>query len=396
MYKRQISDNAHIQIQDPKALSYTMHATMSSAYEEGIGYVLRPGVEGEMPCLIIPNYKIETWEKNEIKQEIIIEIIPDKSSPKDAQKLLDHLSLKIKKKRKNKFLIDGNMNLKKMELINGFFRNDRNTFILEDGSKYNVRQLVIKSFLFIPKTSDVEFDTGYLGVEMGDLDGKLMINAEFGYIKTGNIKEIEANIQHLNADFKNVGQMTLNATYSEISAHAIGQLTIGSLELINKMPKKKDLFSYDRSQQSLSFSNKYKIDKIGSLKILDTGNDNFNLGSITNFKAINTSFSNFYIKKIEKKLDLTGKNGDLIVYALSSDFEELSIDNQTSTIELNMEQTPDYQVNIERQEKTELRFPTNLVKLSPSEDWSSSFYRGNPNKGGTIILNCTYCEVIIN
>ena len=245
-----VPSSSAFEIINAQALDYEMHGSMSSIGSEE-GYVLKPGFN-QKPCLIIKNYRVETWSKDSIKQVVKIEVTPEQNNPKPAKDLLTNLKISIPKKTGGIYVIDGNMNLKKMELINGFFRRDRNTFILDNGKKYNIRQLVITSTLYLPKQSNIFLNTDYVGLSLGDLEGQLTINAKYGYIKANNVKEVTGNIQNFNADFKDVEKMTLNASYSTISALSVQELQIGSLELLANQRKSTGLFNAPNDALSLS------------------------------------------------------------------------------------------------------------------------------------------------
>lgn len=390
-----VPKGATYEIINAQALDYEMHATMSSTHSEE-GYILRPGVLGEMPCFIIRNYRVATWDKDSIKQVVNITVTPDKNRLKDADDLVANLKINIPKKEGNLYLIDGNINLKKMELINGFFRKDRNTFILDSGQKFDVRQLIIESILYIPKQSNILLRTDYVGLFLEDLEGKLSINAKHGYLQADNIKEVEGNIRNFNADFKSVDKMTLNSSYSSISATSINQLVIGSLELFAERKKAVGLFEKKQNNTTLSFSNKYRIERVDHLKIRESGNDEFNLGTIKNFSGINASFSNFHIKKIEKSFEISGKNGDVTIYDVATNFEKISISNQISTVELNMQAVENFKVNLVSEKKTELKLNSSLQRGIPKEGWAINYFKGKKSIGGIIEFDCEYCEIIIN
>ncbi len=390
-----VPNMSSFEIISAQALAYEMHGSMSSSGNEE-GYVLRPGVLKEMPCLIIKNYRVETWSKDSIRQVVKIEVIPEQNNPKPANELLDNLQISIPKKTGNIYAIDGNMNLKKMELINGFFRRDRNTFILDNGKKYNVRQLVISSTLYLPKQSNISLNTDYVGLHLGDLDGQLTINAGYGYLEANNVKEVAGNIKNFNANFKNVEKITLNASYSTISAVSIEHLQIGSLELFAKKKNIVGLFDSDTPNNALSFSNKYRIENVHQLNISSTSSDAFTLGTIDHFKAINSNFSNYHIKKIKHTFSANGKNGDITIYDVAPNFEKVNIGNQFSTIELNMKSVENFKVNIASKEKTELRFAKYLIEGVAKAGWASNYFKGDKNSKGIVEVDCVYCEVIIN
>lgn len=389
-----VPSSSAFEIINAKMLKYEMHGSVSASGNEE-GYILKPG-SNEKPCLIIKNYRVETWSKDSIKQVVKIEVIPEQNNPKPAKDLLANLQISIPKKTGNIYVIDGNMNLQKMELINGFFRRDRNTFILDDGKKYNVQQLIISSTLYIPKQSNIFLNTDYVGLSLGDLEGQLTINAKYGYITANNVKEVTGNIQNFNADFKNVEKMTLNASYSTISALTVQELQIGSLELLANRKNTPNIFENGLPHDALSFSNKYRIENIHQLNISSTNSDAFTLGIVDHFKAINSKFSNYHIKQLKHTFFANGKNGDITIYDLSSNFEKVNISNQFSTIELNTKPVSNFQVNIASNEKTELRFANSLIATTPKSGWAANYFKGDKNSKSTIEIDCEYCEVIIN
>lgn len=390
-----VNKAATFEIISAQVLDTEMHGSVSVRGSEE-GYVIRPGILDEIPCLIIRNYHVKTWEKDSVKQVVKVEIIPDKNKVQAATELIENLAINIAKKSGNFYVIDGNINIEKMELTNGFFRRDRNTFILENGQKYDVRQLIIESILYLPKQSNIQLNTDYVGLSLADLEGKLSINAKYGYIKAKNVKEVVGNIQNFNADFEQVENMTINASYSSISASAIKNLTIGSLELLAKRKKTVGLFGNDQNNTALSFSNKYRIEKINHLKIRESGNDEFNLGIVAAFIGINSSFSNFHIKKVEKSFEINGKNGDVTIYSVAPNFEKINIDHQISTVELNMQAVKNYKVHLTSKEKTELKLNANLQEGVLEKGGAHNYFKGNRAKGGTIAIDCEYCEIIIN
>jgi len=353
-------------------------------------------VVGEMPCLIIKNYRVETWSKDSIKHVVKIEVTPEQNNAKPANDLLDNLQISIPQKNSKTYTVDGNMNIKKMQLINGFFRRDRNTFILDNDKKYNVRQLVINSTFYLPRQSNILLNTDYVGLYLEDLDGQLTINTKYGYIEANNVKEVTGNIKNFNASFKNVEKMMLNASHSSISAVSVKHLQIGSLELLSQRKTTTGLFDNNIPNNVLSFSNKYRIENIEQLNISSTSNDAFTLGTIDHFKAINSNFSNYHIKKIKHSFSADGKNGDVTIYDVAPNFEKINIGNQFSTIDLNMKSVKNFKVNIASKDKTELRFANYLIEAPTKTGWSSNYYKGDKNSKGTVEIDCEYCEVIIN
>lgn len=387
----------NLKITHPHVLLYSMHGSMSSKYEEQEGYILRPGVMGEKPCLIIRSFTIHTWDKNSLKQEVTISVLPEKGKEATAQELMKQLTIELSTAVNNQLTIDGNMNIEKMELMNGWFRRDRNTFILTNGQSFDVRQLVIESKLYIPKKSNIEINSDKsVGLTLEDLEGKLKINADYGYVKGANIKAFEGNIGHFKASFKNVGSVLLNAKYSEFDAQKVQTMTIGSLDLLSTRPSGRGLFATDFENNTLSFSNKYRIENIEQLIIKSSGNDQFNLGNVEEIKGFNTSFSSFFIKNVAQKLSLKGRNGEMTVYQVNPNFESIEVGDKFNIVELNLQNAPNFQLFTYKEDQATLRLADGVNQIPNSQNNKLLYQKGQKGKGGVIDLNCAACTIIVN
>ena len=215
-------------------------------------------------------------------------------------------------------------------------------------------------------------------------------------MEANNVKEFKGNIQHFTANFKNVENMMVNASYSNISAVTVQNLKIGSLELLSQKKKSMSIFDNDFAHNALSFSNKYRVEHVHQLNISSTSSDAFTLGIIDHFKAINSSFSNYHIKRVKHTFSANGKNGDITVYDIAPNFEKINISNQFSTIELNTNSAKNFKVNIASKEKAEFRFAKSLTKEVGKTDWIANYFKGDKNSKSAIEIDCKYCEVIIN
>ena len=130
--------------------------------------------------------------------------------------------------------------------------------------------------------------------------------------------------------------------------------------------------------------------------ISSTNSDAFTLGTVDHFKAINSKFSDYHIKKINHTLTANGENGDITIYDIAANFEKINIGNQFSTIELNTKSANNFKVNIASKEKTELRFANSLITEATKSGWAANYFKGDKNSNSTIEIDCEYCEVIIN
>lgn len=387
----------NIKINHPHEIVYSMNGAMSSNYEAEEGYVLRPGTKNETPCLIIKEYTIHTWDQNVLKQEVNISVLPEKGKEKVAQEFINQLKIELPAVVNNRTTIDGNMNIEKMELMNGWFRRDRNTFILNNGKSFDVQQVIIESKLYVPKKTNIEIESDrYLGLKIEDLEGLLKIHADFGFIKGGNLKSLQANITYFKATFKEVESVILNARNSEFQAQAVGEMTIGSLELLSERSIFNPLFGDDFSNSPLSFANKYRIENIERLTIKSSGNDQFNLGNVVQMEGYNLTFSSFFIKNLDQKLSLKNRNGEMTVYQVNPDFERIEVGNKFNIVELNLQNAPNFQLFTYKEDQATLRLADGINQIPNSKNSKLLYQKGQKGKGGVIDLNCAACTIIVN
>ena len=75
---------------------------------------------------------------------------------------------------------NNNLNIKRFEMINGIFRMDRNSVVLENGKTFNLEKLEITSILTIPKNHNLDFKLENMNLEVEELDGYLKIGSTGG------------------------------------------------------------------------------------------------------------------------------------------------------------------------------------------------------------------------
>jgi len=158
----EISQNATIVTNTPRSINMEMHGTMSFN-NTADGFMVN-GKNGDLVLKLGKDFEINTWDKNTIKQEVEITIIPEVKQ--EAQNLLNALIVNLDENAIGEVNVDCNMNLWKMELRNSFFSKDKTEFILSNGKRFTVKGLKIKTKLTIPKKSNLRITGEYtsLGV----------------------------------------------------------------------------------------------------------------------------------------------------------------------------------------------------------------------------------------
>lgn len=391
--EEKVPPNISIITEGPQAISYEMHGSMSSRGSEE-GYILTSDPYGKNVVLQIGDFHIHTWKKPVVKQEIQISLQSEDNEQKQIEDLINNLKIDFQIDANNRIAIDGNMNIEKFELINGWFRRDRNTVVLEDGSKYNIGQIKIKSSLYIPESSNLEIFTENLSLQIGDLTGNLSIDVLGGTIKAGNVNRLEANLPFCTASFNEVTVAEINTNNSKIKAKSIKELQVGSLELSKRWKYGRSIFS-SMVEQSNSTMSRFSIEKVDKLTISETINDFFVLGEVGTLKAPYAKFTDFEIQQLHHALQVGVNNGDLKIRNISNGFSEIEIENKISTIKLGgITDLTHFDLNTNNT-FTEEHITDSILKLNKREGKKKSYLKGDPAKAGIIDIRCESCTIYI-
>lgn len=352
-------------------------------------YQIIPGGNDGVSALLIRDYQIFTWAKNTVKQEVEISILPDENAPLEAKQLMEALSLTLVENASGAIVIDDNLNIQKFGFTNGFLKRNTNKITLENGKAYRMKGITIKSTLHIPKASNLTLSSKYLGVSLGDLDGKLHLDLQNAAITAGDVKELAANLDFCEASFKQLGKVVVNCKKTTFIAESIEKMTVGSNDLAGQAIYKCNLHGRG-AKSSLS---KYSLQSVEEIEILETTNDNFAVGNVKNMKANYSTFSNFEIGKLEESLYLNAKNGDLRINELAANFKKVELDNHISSIHLNMKASPNYRIKLQENEYTELDFSENIKRLKQND--AQVYLKGKEATAGKIDISCNSCKISI-
>jgi len=95
---------------------------------------------------ILKDLKIDTWDRNFIKQETKISVKAD--TEEQATALLNQLNIELEINSSDIILIDCNLNIEKFSLKNGWLKNDDCKVKLENGSSHDVHYLSVGTALY--------------------------------------------------------------------------------------------------------------------------------------------------------------------------------------------------------------------------------------------------------
>ena len=382
----QVSPEVAIFTKGPRALTIEMSGKMHMTSRKD-DYILLPGGNNGVPALVIKDYTVSTWDKNELQQTVDITILPDEAAPQDATDLMNHLTMNLQPYLSNKIKIDDNLNISKINMVNGFFKSNITTITLTNGKQYQIKSMTIKSSLQIPRTCQLNISSKYVGIYIGDHTGKLQLDLESSEVTLGNANQLEASLKFVNLTGKHITSAKLTASNTQFSVDKVDTLIIG--KPVHQSTG--SLFGHKAS----SSSNKYLLETAGRLLIQETANDQFQIGALDHMSAANSTFSNYDIKSLHGSLNLSAKNGDLNLQTVKEGFESIIIDNHISTVNIGLQTTSNYKVEIDRNIYTELNFPIHLSTTKTELSPGTIFTKGNADKAGKINLRCDSCTIFL-
>ncbi len=378
----EVMQNSDLVAISPRSFDFSAQGRISS-YMEGTSFFIVPGGNDGVPGLRVDEFEISTHDKQTVLQEVEVVVTTDPSKPKDAQKLLDNLESTLKQMGGGKIEMDGNLNFAKFSFKNGAFKKNVNRYTLDDGSFYVAKGVQIISKLTIPKRSNLELSSGMANFKIGDLDGTLTINSDYGIVKAASIRILEANVRDCRIDIKAVEQAEINAARSKINIGKAGLLTIGK----GIMPESEEFNLF--VEEISSKQNTYKLGLISGIELIQSVNDKFEIESISKLKVNTSTFSDFEIGSLVESLQINSKNGDLIIKETKASFKRIDIDNQFSKIELGLDNTPAFKVEIKKQEYTEF----NVSEIKDIESTDQGYIKGNEPGLGQIKIDCENCQI---
>ena len=381
-----VEEGVHIITKGPRDINFNLNGTISTR-DSDEAFVMTPGRNEGIPALVIHKYQVFTTDENKVTQEIEITILPDPRAPKDAQRMMDNLKIDLEYHPNGDLIVDDNMNISGFGFLNGWLRKNVNKIILDPPNEYQIRSLEIKSKLTVPKNCNLEITSNILYAHIGDIDGKLMIKSSAGSIIGGNVGVLDASINFCKASFKNIDSAFVRCQNSTFTADKIRTLTVGIAE---KLPSTESWMYQGNSGLS-----KYDIQQVENVIIKKSTNDHFKLGQIKALQSLSSTFSNYEIGMLEKSIDLVSRNGDIRIEMVKNDFDHINIDNQISSIWIDVNGVDNYMIKLSSGNLSEYNIPGFNSEIDGLTAFKDLWLFGDKNKAGKINLNCEGCQITI-
>lgn len=384
------TENGTVQLKG-KTLDFRMQGTIHSMCGEE-GYIIK-SKKNEPPLLTIANLKVETWNKQVVQQSIIVKVTPVSGSEEIAKELLNNLKLNLDEDSKGFIKAKNNLNIKEFQMINGIFKRNRTTLLLENGKSFDIQKLEISSTLTVPKNHNLEVKLENMHLELEDLEGNLKLGSSGGNLKAGKIKNLEANLFFGNLEVKEIENAIINAHNSIIKVKKIKSLKIGPTQvgLQNALGT-----LFHKTLNDVSSLNTFHIQEVDILNIQESTGDNFHLGTVKSIESLNSLFTNYKIDTLRHVLHLKSKSGDLTVKSIQNELQEIDIFSEVSNISLGVNNIENCLFQLQKNRAQTLKIPQNFIKQENDLFDNSIYLKGNKNKAREMIIRCFQCEINLN
>jgi hypothetical protein len=264
---------------------------LSASAEEAKKEFHREMVPGDNSTLTVINkfgaVVTETWDQNNVVIDVTVKV--ENPSAEKARKLLDMITVN--------FTEEGG-NLKAETVFNDDFssinwKGTNNNFSIN----YNIR---------MPAHVNLDVTNKYGNVVLDEHNGQTLVNVKYGDL-TAN-KLTRGNVKPLNTLIVAYGKATVyELGWAEINARYVG------------------MFSVEKAK-ALLIDSKYSKVSVGEASsiVTDSKYDGYSIGTVNNIVAMG-GYTDFNFKKVNKKLDVETKYGNLSVEMVPAGFEKLSV-----------------------------------------------------------------------
>lgn len=386
-----VSEKITVATNVPTSLDFDLNDSYSSGSNTKFGYIVYGKTMVER-LYIHKEFKIHTWEKNVVKQEVKVEVKSNNTSV--VNDLLEQLKISLSEDQQQNVMIDANMNIDKFTMDNRRFSSDNCKIILENGTDFPIEYLAIKTTLYIPKTANLKVKSILNHtLRLDDLEGDLDLDIQYGEVYGKKIKNLNSNLRFCyNVIFEEAENVIASATNSHLKIDKVKSLRIGDKKL-RKLPLKSfDIIQWVDNNSSMNIYNFREAKKI---VISDTANDDFRIGEVDHLEIKNSIFSNYKILKVNEIFHLIAKNGDISISEVSKNFKLIDLNNTHSKITINVPEIGNYGVNIFDTKSIEYKLPPEAKMLEKESKEDAHFKIGENKNTGTINIHCDRCELDI-
>jgi len=324
----------------------------------------------EAPPIYIMSRKMEikTWEKAAVKQVVEVTIACKEES--QYQDLFDALAIDLKEDVSGKVNVRYEMNIAKLQIENGWFREDDNSIILDNGKEYKLTFLKLSSTLFVPKDNELIIQGASSNISVQDHEGRVEVKMESGSFSANHLKRLDAQLDASNMTVNQVDRAQIKSQHSKVQIGSANELEVTS-ELST-----------------------YSVSKAEKLVANDLVNEKWKLGTIGSFEVQSGIFSEFELATINTELDMMLKNCDVNIQSVGDNIHHLIIENQNADIKLGVNNLNNYTLICKYFAQAKYNLPNDLLAHT-SNEFEKVFVHGEKTSTPVIELRCKFCDVTV-
>jgi len=197
-------------------------------------------------------------------------------------------------------------------------------------------RIEINYYINVPEYLNLKIDNRYGDLYMESSTGKFTASVSNGSFKANSLgRESSVTISFCDAEIGSMASGTIDASFSEISADEVGDVSINSI------------------------SSKYELKKAGKI-LFESKRDKFNINTIESVRG-NSYFTDFLLKDLKKELSLTIRYGEIKTESIDKDFESVNLNSGYAELFLNFAVNSSYTLDV-RHINTFLALPSKNSK----------------------------------
>lgn len=285
---------------------------------------------------------ISTWDKNEVS--LFVEVIVKGSNEKKVMSALEGIEVDIESSSSRVYAHTRYSNLKKN------WSNNLNFEV-----NYTVK---------IPKSSTLEAENDYGALLVGDLDGKAILDCDYGKLIAGNLNHPESSIE---IDYTNNSEVSffagriIDADYSDISVERAEKVDLNADYTKVTFEQIKTL-NYDMDYGSLVIGKGGRI--IG-----------------------NSDYTNVKISYLVSGIEFESDYGSLKISELDPNFEKVQLDGSYTNMKIGVAKNSNFSFSIDlRYADFDYDESMNYNFTRKIKDGTKRYYEGNVGSGGGSII----------
>lgn len=252
---------------------------------------------------------IQNWDKKAISVYVIVKV--DNGNAARTKDLLEAIDVTITQEGST---------IKAITTFNeGFIRNNRKMF------QSTNNEITIDYTIKMPANVDVDIENKFGDIFINELNGHLLVDLKYGNIKVNKLGRGDTDpLNNLNISYGNANINEANWIKTEVK--------YGKLEVENL-----------KAAVILSRYSKISIGKSNSL-VIDSKYDKFEIGTVNNL-AGESGYTVFNIDRLNKKLLLSAKYGDVKIAAVDKAFESIVFNAAYTGLKAGIESNVSYRLN---------------------------------------------------